>query len=230
MSHHNRTTHRISTSCLLVLAAITGACADANVVGPDTPDQPSFASAPATAAATAWNASGPGTVTVVSDGTSGDAAMSYDLQGPAVWSPQSWEFETTAAQAGTVTLPWSYTGFHAFFQVRVELYAVVNGVVVGTLVNAGPANCCTAPSAGFSYSGTHTFTVNAGDTYGFRFGGQNFDSDTRLNGTFTVDLPEAPAAPATKEDCENGGWTRFGFKNPGECTAFVQKGHGKYKK
>jgi hypothetical protein len=33
-----------------------------------------------------------------------------------------------------------------------------------------------------------------------------------------------PAAPASKEDCMDGGWSRFGFKNQGECIAFVMRG------
>src|SRR4029450_11774846 len=34
------------------------------------------------------------------------------------------------------------------------------------LVNAGPVNCCTPPSGGFTYSGTTPLSVQAGDTYG----------------------------------------------------------------
>lgn len=220
MSINTRNTRRFSTACLVVLAALTGACADANGVGPTGPEQPSYSKGSAVARSP-WTASGPGTVAVVSNGTAGDAVMTYEMSGSAVWSPQEWEFETTASQAGTVTLPWAYSGFHSFFQVRVVLYAVVNGVVVGTLVNEGPANCCTSPSGGFSYSGTHAFTVQAGDTYGFRFGGQNYDWDSRLNGTFTVTMPRNPV---TADACKNGGWAAYGFKNQGECVSFVQTG------
>jgi hypothetical protein len=212
---------KISVTFLFALAAVTGACSDAGVTGPVAPEQPALAKATSPARAP-WTAAGPGAVALVADGTTGDAVMSYEMHGSGVWSPQTWAFTTTAAQAGTVSLPWSYTGFHSFFQVRVRLYAVVNNTVVGTLVNDGPVNCCSQPSGGFSYHGTHTFTVQPGDTYGFRFGGQNFDSNDVLSGRFTVDLPENPT---TKDDCKDGGWVAYGFRNQGQCVRFVETGY-----
>jgi hypothetical protein len=203
---------RISTACIIVLASITGACADANLTGLDVPEQP--AHSVSIAAATAWTASGPGTVTVVSDGTAGDAVMTYSLAGSI---SGLWDFETTADQTATVILPWSYTGVHdvADGQAVAEVYAIVNDVVVATLLVSGVGGS-------FSFSGTYTFTVSAGDTYGFRFGG--FSEDLTLTGTFTVDLPEGPVDPATKDDCKNGGWGAYGFQNQGQCVLFVETG------
>jgi hypothetical protein len=43
-----------------------------------------------------------------------------------------------------------------------------------------------------------------------------------LNGDITV--VDAPAAPASKDECKNGGWQRFGFANQGQCIAFVNHG------
>jgi hypothetical protein len=41
-----------------------------------------------------------------------------------------------------------------------------------------------------------------------------------LNGDYVV--TDAPALPATKEQCKNGGWRSFpGFKNQGDCVSFV---------
>lgn len=220
-THPRNPARYLSVTFLLALAAITGACGDASVTGAVAPEQPAFAKAPSPARV-AWTATGPGTVTRVADGTAGDAVMSYEMHGSGVWSPQTWQFTTTAAQAGTVSLPWSYVGFHSFFRVRVWLYAVVNNTVVGTLVNAGPVNCCSSPSGGFSYGGTYTFTVQPGDTYGFRFGGQNFDSNSVLSGLFTVDLPENPV---TRDDCKDGGWVSYGFRNQGQCVRFVETGY-----
>ncbi len=40
----------------------------------------------------------------------------------------------------------------------------------------------------------------------------------------TYVVPDAlppPPAPATKEDCMDGGWERFGFKNQGQCIKSV---------
>lgn len=138
-----------------------------------------------------WTASGPGTVTVNDDGTTGAPSMSYALGGTWVWSTQTWRFNTTATAAKTVTLPFTYQGYHSWFQVQVFVRAFVTGPG-GTryypLLAQGPVNCCTAPSGGFTLTGSTTLTVASGEVYGFELGGSNFDSDSRLQGTFTVDL------------------------------------------
>jgi len=40
---------------------------------------------------------------------------------------------------------------------------------------------------------------------------------------FEFDAP-APTDPVTKDDCKNGGWADFGFKNQGSCIQFVNTG------
>ena len=137
-----------------------------------------------------WTGSGSGTTTVVSDGSSAAAEFTYDNSG--VSASGSWEFKTTAASAGTHDLQWAYTGNHAFFAVTVSLDAFVDrpyltNVTTVNLVSSGPVNCCATPSAGFDYSGTETFTVQAGDVYGFRLSGSHGDSTPNLFGTLTVD-------------------------------------------
>ena len=90
-------------------------------------------------------------------------------------------------------------GFHAFFQVtaHLEAYVIHAGVTTTTsLVNDGPVDCCTPPSGGFHYTGSVDLSVQAGDEYGFRFGGQNFDSNETLQGTFTVFNTSAPVSNA----------------------------------
>lgn len=210
-------TRHISTAGIFVLASITGACADANPTGINAPGRPAHS---ASIAAAGWTASGPGTVTVVSNGTAGDAVMSYEIRLKSA-ARQEWNFETTADQTAAVTLPWSYSGHHGDSSGGATLQAVVNDIVVDTLVNAG------VPGE-FSFTGTYTFTVAAGDTYGFRFGGTTFDGGLTLTGTFTVDLPEGPGGPGdpvTKDDCKDGGWAAYGFENQGQCIAFVETGH-----
>lgn len=136
-----------------------------------------------------WTGSGPGTTVVVSDGSSAPAEFTYDNPGP---FSGAWEFSTTAGAAGTHTVNWTYSGFHSWFQVRVMLDAFVyDGSTTTTvnLVNDGPANCCSSPSGGFSYSGTYTFVVQPGDEYGFQMSGSHFDSARQLKGRLTVDEP-----------------------------------------
>jgi hypothetical protein len=36
--------------------------------------------------------------------------------------------------------------------------------------------------------------------------------------------PAAPAEPVSHEDCLNGGWTEFAFRNQGQCMKFVETG------
>lgn len=152
-----------------------------------------FVVAPASAA-NAWVGSGTGSTSVSSDGSSGSAASFTYSVNPG--NSGSWRFSTTAAADGAVVLSYTYSGFHAFFQVRVGLSAFVTSGGVTTnspLVNDGPVNCCTPPSGGFSYTGTVTLSVHAGDTFGFDMTGSNADSDRRLLGTLTItDLTPAP--------------------------------------
>jgi len=35
---------------------------------------------------------------------------------------------------------------------------------------------------------------------------------------------DAPTAPTSKDQCKHGGWRNYGFKNQGQCVAFVQRG------
>ena len=153
------------------------------------------AAARASVSPTLWTGSGPGSTSVVSDGTTDNPKFSYSLNPAGLNATQTWTFQTTAVVDGSVTVPYAYSGFHAYFQVRVELTAFVEHLGTRTpvsLVTAGPTDCCSPPSAGFSYSGTHDFTVLAGDTYGFTFGGSNFDSNNVLSGTLTLPFLTAP--------------------------------------
>jgi hypothetical protein len=180
------------------LALIACGSEQNQVTGPATGGAKVEAAAPAAgkvASAGTWAAGGPGAVTLVSDGTTGDPEMTYAQTGyGSTFSTQTWEFRTVAAQTGAVTLPYHYSGYHAYFQVRLFLTAFVDGDAVN-LVSAGPANCCSSPSGGFDLTGSHTFNVTAGQTYGFRFGGSNYDSDSRLLGTFVIPGYAPPPPP-----------------------------------
>ncbi len=138
----------------------------------------------------------------------GPAQFTYTLEDalPDSGDGQSgeWQFYTTAAADGTIDVPWRYTGFHAFFGVTagLEAWVVRDGdyeVSRVTLVAAGPANCCTAPSSGFDYSGDATFTVEAGDLYGFTLMGANGDSNETLRGELVLGT-EVPVDCADAQD------------------------------
>ena len=166
-----------------------------------------------------WSGTGTGTTAIVSDGHAPPAEFSYAAQS----FLGAWNFQAMAASTRTVVLKYTYVGYHAWYQVRVGLDAVI-GSEAFPLVNDGPVNCCTPPSGGFTYTGTVALPVVAGEAYGFAMRGSNFDSDNRLIGTLTVD-------EMNKEDCKAGGWKELKdlsgsplFKNQGDCVSFVETG------
>ncbi len=164
------------------------------------------------AAAETWTAAGPGTVTTVSDGSASAARMTYSSVGGG-FDDQTWTFTRTydgegegGGEAGFVSMPWSWDGFHAYFDVDARLEMIVNGEVVPNragglfpgegvpdipqedwpLVDAHADQCCETPSAGFSYGGDATFYVSPGDTFGFRITGRNFDGDNTVRGSLIL--------------------------------------------
>ena len=145
----------------------------------------SLAAATASAGVLEWDIRGAGSTSSEQDGAT--STLRYDLQGPAVYSPQTWNAVTFADTAGDYSFNWDYSGYHAFFLVTAFLNAA-SPSGSAQLVNAGPAVCCSAPSGGFRYTGTYTFTnVAAGDRLSFNFGGRNGDSDARMFGTLVLE-------------------------------------------
>lgn len=160
----------------------------------------SLASATASAGLLEWGVGGAGYLSNELDGVT--TSLGYDLSGPEVYSTQTWNATAIADEAGDYTFTWNYSGYHAFFQVTAFLGAA-GPSDSASLVDEGPADCCSTPSGGFGYSGTYTFTnVQAGDRLDFFFGGSNGDSDARMFGTLVLeqqgvqnDVPE-PASLA----------------------------------
>jgi len=147
-----------------------------------------------------WAASGPGTVSVVSDGSTPPAQMTYLMDPAGIATTRTWTFSTTAGSTGVRTLSYDDNGFYAYFEVRAFLDAFVthNGVTTYTsLVNVGPAICCTAPSSGFDYTGDVSLSVQSGDTYGFTVGGSNRDENNDIHGTLTIGLGPPPSVTLT---------------------------------
>jgi hypothetical protein len=150
----------------------------------------------ASAGVLTWSITGAGTTSVSQAGNT--TALSYALNGPAVYSTQTWIATAVADDAGDYTFDWNYSGFHAFFAVTAFLNASSPSSGFDSLVNAGPENCCNSPSNGFNYSGAYTFAnVAAGDSLQFSFGGTNGDSTDMLNGTVTLEQQNTVPEPAS---------------------------------
>ncbi|QIK66203.1 hypothetical protein G7072_07450 [Nocardioides sp. HDW12B] len=155
---------------------------------------------PATAATSVWSAAvvntAPTTISNVQDGSESAAQFTYrSVDGG--FGEQTWDFSSVydpgaeIPEEARVQVPWSWQGFHAYFNVTATLraYTVIGGVKVyqdQPLVSAGPRSCCETPSAGFSYGGVATFSLLAGQEYGFEVSGSNGDSNNTLSGTFTL--------------------------------------------
>jgi hypothetical protein len=152
-----------------------------------------------------WSGSGTPSTEVISDGSAGAAVFTYDNGAPGSSGANgSWEFSAVATTNATVDMDYRFTGFHAFFQVTAGLEAfAMNGgnETVISVVNAGPKdNGQGAPSGGFSYAGTVTsLSVTAGEKYGFRMKGSNYDSNSRLQGRLEITtvgyVPVVPTVP-----------------------------------
>lgn len=135
---------------------------------------------PASASLIDWTITGPGTLSTSTPAIN-QTDLTYNLN-PAGYNTNTWTVTGAATQAGNYTFDWVDSGFYAYFNVQTFLTA--NGT---TLVNAGPANCCSTPSGGFNYSGSYTFhNVAAGDLMTFTMGGSNFDSNNVLSGTLAL--------------------------------------------
>src|SRR4051794_25978597 len=144
-----------------------------------------------------WTGSGTATTTVTSDGTSSNPVFDYSVNG----TQGTWTFSANAKTGRTQPIVWHYKGYHAWFQVTVQIqqFVIHNGQETDTtLRSAGPVNCCSAPSGGFDYAGTAAFNLQAGDVYGFHMSGSNADSDRRLIGTLSLSAPVSATNPGNQ--------------------------------
>lgn len=132
-----------------------------------------------------WTASGTGTVTVVENGASGTAQMTYNANG-VMWSG-AWVFKTVADSDKTITLSYNYTWHHSWFRSTVGLSAYINGVTIPLQPGQGEVE----------------LQLSAGDSYGFRMTGSHYDSSKLLFGTLTI-------AIAGAQECEVLGGTMDG--------------------
>ncbi|MFV0475946.1 MAG: hypothetical protein ACK5MQ_17345 [Pikeienuella sp.] len=138
-----------------------------------------------------WTIGGPGVITKTPVGADG-ATITYEatrFDG----EPVTFFAEALVEEGGVFNYRYDYSGFHAFFNVTAFLQRTSPGGAE-TLYSAGPQNCCTSPSSGFSISDFATVTLATGDTLRFVFGGDNFDSNPTIRGSLTIAAVPVPAA------------------------------------
>jgi HYR domain len=144
-----------------------------------------------------WSGSGTAVTTVKSDGTTDQPQFEYAVPG----QKGAWTFSAVSKSARRQPVVWRYTGFHAWFLVRVAIERFVTRggkeIVTEPLASAGPATCCAAPSGGFTFQGSTTFDLQTGDVYGFRMSGSHSDADRRLNGLLSLSVPDVTPPTVT---------------------------------
>ncbi len=141
-----------------------------------------------------WATSGPAAITL--QNLAGNQLQFTYNDNPAGYSLVTWTLTATAPIDETITFQWNHSGNHAYAEVTEFADAFVygpGGQSTFTLSSTGPVNCCSSPSAGFNYSGTITLTLHEGYTFGFHFGGSNFDANNFLEGAFTLGIESSPA-------------------------------------
>jgi hypothetical protein len=102
-------------------------------------------------------------------------------------------YQTTASAGGTVSVDWTYTGFHAYY----EAFAHLTFFAGSQDVSAYSASV----SGVFQASGSTEFDVLPGEAWGFRAGGANYDSYSVLFGVVTISNLYTPTCTADL-DCD----------------------------
>ena len=112
---------------------------------------------------------------------------------PAYGTVIRWNAVTRSSATRTRTLTYHFSGFMGFYHVTAFVTAIVWSPITGQitefpLLALGPEDCgaCNPPSGGFNFMGSFTFAVNAGDKYGFEFGGSDSTGNSNWNTSFSV--------------------------------------------
>jgi uncharacterized protein YjdB len=102
-------------------------------------------------------------------------------------------FSTVATGTGTVSLDWTYAGYHAFFQVNARLTVFAETAAGTTTI----VEIDQAAGGGFNFAGSTSIDVEAGRNFGIIVGGSNNDSDSRLQGSVVMTNFSGPVGGST---------------------------------
>ncbi len=168
---------------------------------------PAATSVARAASADVWTVTGPsGTITSQSDGSTSPPSFSYYYCAGYVTnadnqkvcessgvSQQTWTFEATASQSGSITVSYDWTGNHAWCMAEAGLSAFVASSSTILVPFNTPTACDQQGTASgnvfgdFRFSGTYTFeNLTEGESYGFTLSGENADASSFLSGTFAI--------------------------------------------
>jgi hypothetical protein len=151
---------------------------------------------------------------------------------PTETSPAQWAFDINATSGpsgenagGQVALDLLVVGLHLQGQVTC-LNVVGNDAIVGTVLDVGSTKILLEDNGAPGASLPDTFEVGFGEFPTPECGSSFLDGSLGVLAVIEGDVAvtDSPPAPTNKSECKHGGYERFGFKNQGECVAFVERG------
>ena len=118
----------------------------------------------------------------------------YAFDVPSEEPPSTWTFTATADDDESVSLDWTFDGFHGFFLDWAQLFVFADGpsgTTTTTLVSTPMCEFCPGEIDGpFSFSGSTSIDVQEGFAYGIIVKGANFDCCGALNGTIAIGVAD----------------------------------------
>jgi hypothetical protein len=107
----------------------------------------------------------------------------------------------------------------------VDIYDV-NPSPEDPILNAYDASGNLVASASSSTKNAWVTLTVTGDIHSLGIGSdQGFTYFDNLTTTFAPAVTvHTPNGPTTPDECKNGGWAQFGFRNQGQCVSFVETG------
>jgi hypothetical protein len=93
---------------------------------------------------------------------------------------------------------------------------IVEVINTSATLNPQPRDACAEGAAACTTARAVAFSATAEDAAIVQTGG--------LVVKFVSPEPPAPTDPVTSDDCKQGGWVEFGFRNQGQCVRLVETG------
>ena len=136
----------------------------------------------------------------VTSAAPGSISLNYDFDGnEAMWNyPDEYSgyvtarFVNIATEDGPVTFNWAFDGNHSWYLATAMMNIFVTHGSATNNFSAYDGNV----SGQFSFTGSYTVDLKAGDQWGITVGGSNFDSSLFLHGVVTLTGTPVPAPGA----------------------------------
>jgi hypothetical protein len=144
----------------------------------------------APAMAVTFTGSGPGSYSASTADNVATFNFAYDGYGNGAGDVE-WTFQTVADRTGNYSFNFNVDGYSAYFIAGANASAFSAG--------NSQALYNTSTFGGYNQSGTFSLDLIEGQSYGIQVGGRNFDSDSRVQGTFTLTGDAIATAGAVPE-------------------------------